>query len=238
MHTVRGDGVAGIKRCLRDLYSDGVRNFATASWGGGGGGGSSVSKLLSLEDEELLDILERLGYAMPNELGVSLILNSLNKRYDQFVQNYNMHSMGKTIAELHAMLKLHEKGAKGKDKGKNKLTYTPKPKIPPPPKRYNPSKDSICHHCKEVGHWRRNYPSYQAELKKIMNASVASTSCIFTIELYVFPNKTWVYDMGCGTHICNTLQGLRESKKLKHEALSLYMGNECVLPLKLLEVLI
>nr|GEU48792.1 hypothetical protein [Tanacetum cinerariifolium] len=30
--------------------------------------------------------------------------------YDQFIQNYNMHSMGKTIAELHAMLKLYEKG--------------------------------------------------------------------------------------------------------------------------------
>ncbi|GKA12601.1 hypothetical protein Tco_0692147 [Tanacetum coccineum] len=43
-------------------------------------------------------------------LGGSLILNSLNKDYDQFVQNYNMHSMGKTIAKLHAMLKLHEKG--------------------------------------------------------------------------------------------------------------------------------
>ncbi|GJT98193.1 putative retrotransposon protein [Tanacetum coccineum] len=57
-----------------------------------------------------LDTLERLGYAMSNKLGVSLILNSLNKDYDQFVQNYNMHSMGKTIDELHAMLKLHEKG--------------------------------------------------------------------------------------------------------------------------------
>nr|GFD24461.1 zinc finger, CCHC-type [Tanacetum cinerariifolium] len=56
-----------------------------------------------------LDILERLGYVMPNELGVSLILNSLNEDYDQFVQNYNMH-MGKTIDELHAMLKLYEKG--------------------------------------------------------------------------------------------------------------------------------
>ncbi|GJX20815.1 hypothetical protein Tco_0223492 [Tanacetum coccineum] len=28
--------------------------------------------------------------------------------YDGFVQNYNMHSMGKTVTELHAMLKLHE----------------------------------------------------------------------------------------------------------------------------------
>nr|GFC75981.1 zinc finger, CCHC-type [Tanacetum cinerariifolium] len=84
---------------------------------------------------------------MPNELGVSLILNSLNKDYDQFVQNYNMHSMGKTIVELHAMLKFHKK-----------------------------AKDSICHHYKEVGYWRRNYPSYQAELKKRKEAFMASTS--------------------------------------------------------------
>ncbi|GKB63979.1 zinc finger, CCHC-type containing protein [Tanacetum coccineum] len=167
-------------------------------------------------------------YVMPNELGVSLILNSLNKDYDQFVHNYNMHSMGKMIAELHAMLKLHEKGipkkaetlavlairegkiqkdkkkprvAKGKDKGKNKLAYAPKPKIPPPLKRDNPEKEFVCHHCKEVGHWRINCPSYQAELKKRKNASVASTSGIFTIELYVLPNKSWVYDTGYGTHI-------------------------------------
>nr|GEW90132.1 hypothetical protein [Tanacetum cinerariifolium] len=141
--------------------------------------------------------------------------------YDQFVQNYNMHNMGKSIVELHAMLKLHEKGiskkaktpdvlaiwegkiqlgqkkpkgAKGKDKGKNNLTYAPKPKIPPPPKREHPTKDSACHHFKEVGHWKRKCPSYQAKLKKIKSASIASTLGIFTIELYAFPNKTSVYD--------------------------------------------
>ncbi|GKC94160.1 hypothetical protein Tco_1159602, partial [Tanacetum coccineum] len=64
----------------------------------------------SLKMKGYLDILERLGYPMPNELSVSLILNSHNKDYHQFVQNYNMHSMGKTIAELHAMLKLTENG--------------------------------------------------------------------------------------------------------------------------------
>nr|GEW69423.1 zinc finger, CCHC-type [Tanacetum cinerariifolium] len=72
-----------------------------------GCGGRSFSKLYLLKMKSYLDTLECLGYAMPNELGVSLILNSLNKDYDQFVQNYNMHSIGKTIAELHAMLKLH-----------------------------------------------------------------------------------------------------------------------------------
>ncbi|GJZ47215.1 hypothetical protein Tco_0601047 [Tanacetum coccineum] len=71
--------------------------------------GQSVSSYL-LKMKSYLDTSERLGYAMPKELGVSLILNSLNKDYDRFIQNYNMHSMGKTLAELHAMLKLYEKG--------------------------------------------------------------------------------------------------------------------------------
>ncbi|GJY06182.1 hypothetical protein Tco_0373236 [Tanacetum coccineum] len=62
--------------------------------------GQSVSSYL-LKMKSYLDTLECLGYAMPNELGVSLILNSLNKDYDQFIQNYNMHSMGKAIDELH-----------------------------------------------------------------------------------------------------------------------------------------
>ncbi|GJS48277.1 hypothetical protein Tco_0598398 [Tanacetum coccineum] len=169
--------------------------------------GQPVSSYL-LKLKIYLDMLERLGYAMPNELGVSLILNSLNKQYDQFVQNYNMHNIGKTLAELHAMLKLHEKGipkkaktpavlairegniqkdkkkkpqgAKGKAKGKNKLAYAPKTKIPPPPKRDNPTKDSIYHNCKEVGY---------------------------------------------GTHICITSQGLGEIRKLKRRDLSMYMGN-------------
>nr|GEZ18837.1 hypothetical protein [Tanacetum cinerariifolium] len=87
---------------------------------------------------------------------------------DKYYETVNLN-MGKTIAELHAMLKLHEKGAKGKDNGKNKLAYAPKPKIPPSPKRDNPANDSVYHHLKE---------------------------------------------------------GLKESKKLKHGALSLYTGNE------------
>ncbi|GKB54398.1 zinc finger, CCHC-type containing protein [Tanacetum coccineum] len=143
--------------------------------------GQSVRSYL-FKMESYLDMLERLGYAMPKELGVSLILNSFNKDYDQLVHNYNMHSIGKTLAELHAMLKLHKKGIPKKaetptmldiregriqkdkkkkpqrlnGKGKNKLSYDPKPKIPPPPKREHLAKDSICHHCKrkqEVETW-------------------------------------------------------------------------------------
>nr|GFA01241.1 hypothetical protein [Tanacetum cinerariifolium] len=81
-------------------------------------------------------------------------------------------------------------------KEKNKLTYAPKPKIPPPPKREDLVKDSIFHECG-----------------------------IFTIELNTFLNRSWIYDTGCSTHICNTTHGLRASRKLKPEALSLYVGN-------------
>ncbi|GJV66741.1 hypothetical protein Tco_1482250 [Tanacetum coccineum] len=135
-----------------------------------------------------------------------------------------MHVMGKTVNELHAMLKLYgqtlskkdaqaalhairagriqknnkntkpQKAAKGKNQGKGKTTlaYAPNPKIPLPPKKDNPAKDAIWH---QFG--------------------------LFTIELYSFPNKSWVDNTGCGTHICNTTQGLRGSKKLKQRALNL-----------------
>ncbi|GKA72689.1 zinc finger, CCHC-type containing protein [Tanacetum coccineum] len=163
--------------------------------------GQSVSTYI-LTMKGYLDTLERRGYVIPKELDVSLILNSLNKDYDQLVQNYNMHNIGKSIVELHYMLKLHEKGIpkkaktpvvlairegkiqkdkkksqgeKDKDKGKNKLAYAPKSKILLTTKRGNSAKDSVCHHCKEVGHWKRNCLSYQAKLKKRKNASIAST---------------------------------------------------------------
>ncbi|GJY83491.1 retrotransposon protein, putative, ty1-copia subclass [Tanacetum coccineum] len=62
----------------------------------------------------------------------------------------------------------------------------------------------------------------KADLNNKKNTSVPSTSGIFTIELYTFPNKFWLYDTSCGTHICSTTQGLRGSRKLKQGALNLY----------------
>ncbi|GJS65284.1 hypothetical protein Tco_0679848 [Tanacetum coccineum] len=51
-----------------------------------------------------------LGYMLPQDLIVGLILNGLTKYFAGFVKNYNMHNMGKTIGELHAMLIAYEKG--------------------------------------------------------------------------------------------------------------------------------
>ncbi|GJY99839.1 zinc finger, CCHC-type containing protein [Tanacetum coccineum] len=73
---------------------------------------------------------------------------------------------------------------------------------------------------------RRVDEKEEAELMKKKKLSQgASTSGIFTIELYSFPSTSWVYDTGCGTHICITTQGLKGSRKLKPGALSLYVGD-------------
>ncbi|GJT92717.1 zinc finger, CCHC-type containing protein [Tanacetum coccineum] len=132
--------------------------------------GQSASSYV-LKMKSYIDNLERLGHPVTLGLVVSLMLIGLRKEFDSFMQNYNMHSLGKTINELHAMLKLHEQTlpknnapalhvirASKVHKGENKLAYAPKPKIPPPPKREDPAKDSICHECGETGHWKRNCP--------------------------------------------------------------------------------
>ncbi|GJY29860.1 putative retrotransposon ty1-copia subclass protein [Tanacetum coccineum] len=53
--------------------------------------------------------LERLGYVLPQEISVGLILNDITSEFVGFVRNYNMHNMMKMISELHALLIEYEK---------------------------------------------------------------------------------------------------------------------------------
>ncbi|GKB73584.1 retrotransposon protein, putative, ty1-copia subclass [Tanacetum coccineum] len=89
--------------------------------------------------------LERLSYVLPQDLSVGLILNGLTSDFAGFVRNYNMHNMGETIGELHALL-IEYKIGKGKGKDKS---YIPKPKNPKPSAKEHPAKDETSHHCKE-----------------------------------------------------------------------------------------
>ncbi|GKB09972.1 retrotransposon protein, putative, ty1-copia subclass [Tanacetum coccineum] len=141
-----------------------------------------------------VDQLERLGYMLPQDLIVGLILNGLTKDFAR--------------------------------SGNDKQVYIPKPKNPKPSAKEHPTKDDTCHHYKEVGLWKRNCPVYLAELlNKKKQVGFASSSSIFTIELFAFPNKSWVYDTGYGTYICITKHGFREARKLKQGGLYLYVGN-------------
>nr|GEU47106.1 zinc finger, CCHC-type [Tanacetum cinerariifolium] len=87
-----------------------VREFHTSKQEEGQSVSSHVLKM-----KGYIDNLERLGQPVGQNLAVSLILVSLNKDFESFMQNYNMHGMGKTVNELHAILKLHEEKLPKKD---------------------------------------------------------------------------------------------------------------------------
>nr|GEZ82313.1 hypothetical protein [Tanacetum cinerariifolium]GEZ91181.1 hypothetical protein [Tanacetum cinerariifolium] len=139
------------------------------------------------------DMLHELKLMFEKQAGVK-------SDFTGFVRNYNMHNMANTIGELHAMLIEYEKGLpkkaeipqvmmiksgkiqkpnkkslKANGKGKDKQVYIPKPKNRKPSAKEHPAKDNTCHHCKEVGHWKRNCHVYLAELLK-KNKQVGSAS--------------------------------------------------------------
>ena len=163
---------------------------------------------------------------MSQELGTDLILNSLPDSYGQFVMNYNMNEMDKSISELHTMLKTAEQNIKskpshvlmvqnrkgfknkgnGKGKGKGKSNAQPKPK--PEPKAKAP-KEGVCFFYNEPGHWKRNCKLYLEDLKKKKKTDDTSSSGIYVIQINFSPSSSWVLDTGCGSHI---VQMCRDSK--------------------------
>jgi hypothetical protein len=215
-------------------------------------GGSHVSAHV-LKMKAYVAQLSRLGFPISDELATDIILHSLPKSFNQFVLNYNMNNLEKSISELHSMLKTAEgnmpnKGSqvlmirdgrvkkptnrpndkgkgKGKWKGKGKKDATKSkqvaPKVVPKDKV---AKDHECFHCGGIGHWKRNCPKYLSELKN-KRATDAGTSGIYVIELYAFSTNSWVFDTGCGTHICNDVQGLRNARQFKSGDLELHVGN-------------
>nr|GEW13417.1 histone-lysine N-methyltransferase ATX2-like isoform X1 [Tanacetum cinerariifolium] len=107
-------------------------------------------------------------YAYTRRVAEQQELACLILDYDQFVQNYNMHGMGKTIPVEKGMLKKApavlairqghiqkpkpQARGKGKNKGKSKLAYDPMHKIPLLAKKEHPAKDIECHHCHKLGY--------------------------------------------------------------------------------------
>nr|GEW05814.1 hypothetical protein [Tanacetum cinerariifolium] len=98
----RSKEIAGLMQAEQELLQT-MRDFHSCRQNEGQLVSSYVLKM-----KGYIDNLECLGHPVTLGLGVSLILIGLRKEYDGFVQNYNMHSMGKTVNELHAMLNLHE----------------------------------------------------------------------------------------------------------------------------------
>ena len=207
--------------------------------------GASVSAHV-LKMKGYIEHLDRLGFPLSQELGTDLILNSLPDSYGQFVMNFNMNEMDKSISKLHTMLKTAEQNiksksghvlmvqkgkgfknkgkgkGKGKVKGKGKSNAQPKPK--PEPKAKAP-KEGVCFFCNEPGHWKRNCKLYLEDLKKKKKTDETSSLGIYAIQINFSPFSSWVLDTGCGSHICTNVQGLKRTRQLKKGEVDLRVGN-------------
>ncbi|KAK8569059.1 hypothetical protein V6N12_007591 [Hibiscus sabdariffa] len=188
-----------------------------------------------------IQTLEKLGFALNDELATDVILQSLPDSFNQFVLNFNMNEINKTLPQLLGMLRTAEsnmkKGGsksvlmvrvakeKGKKVAKSKGSGTTKPKGKEALKpKGGVSKDGKCFHCGKTRHWKRNCPIYLEDVKKA-KAVGASVSGIYVIDFHVSTSSSWVLDTGCGSHICTSVQGLYTRRNLAKGDVDLRVGN-------------
>ncbi|KAK9025004.1 hypothetical protein V6N11_064905 [Hibiscus sabdariffa] len=188
-----------------------------------------------------IQMLEKLGFALNDELAIDVILQSLSDSFNQFVLNFNMNEINKTLPQLLGMLRTAEsnmkKGGsksvlmvcvakeKGKKVAKSKGIGKTKPKGKEALKpKGGVSKDGKCFHCGKTGHWKRNCPIYLEDVKKA-KAVGASVSGIYVIDVHVSTSSSWVLDTGCGSHICTSVQGLHTRRNLAKGDVDLRVGN-------------
>ncbi|KAK8593312.1 hypothetical protein V6N12_045395 [Hibiscus sabdariffa] len=134
-----------------------------------------------------IQTLDKLVFALKNELATDVILQSLSDSFKPFVLNFNMNEINKTLPQLLGMLRtaesnlkkngsksilmIHEaKRAKSKGNGKSK----PKGKDALKPEK-GISKEAKCFYYEKSEHWKRNCPLYLEEVKKA-KANEASSS--------------------------------------------------------------
>ncbi|KAK8679994.1 hypothetical protein V6N13_108949 [Hibiscus sabdariffa] len=188
-----------------------------------------------------IQALEKLGFALNDELATDVILQSLPDSFNQFVMNFNMNEINKTLPQLLGMLRTAEsnmkKGGsksvlmvrvakeKGKKVAKSKGSGKTKPKGKDALKPTGGiSKDGKCFHYGKTGHLKRNCPIYLEDVKKA-KAVGASVSGIYVIDVHVSTSSSWVLDTGCGSHICTSVQGLHTRRTLAKGDVDLRVGN-------------
>ncbi|KAI3712325.1 hypothetical protein L1987_70876 [Smallanthus sonchifolius] len=199
-----------------------------------------------------IDQMNKLGYPMKDDMATDFILNSPPSSYAQFVINFNMNGLEKTVTELHGMLKTAEMNIQGKknqvlmvrfagvkkpnpkkrgfnSKGKKKVNVVAKPATNNNKKasKEPPPEEHQCFECNKMGHWKRNCPEYLAKLK-LQRASGEGTSSgilIYVIEIFTVSSNTWVFDTRCGYHIINVLQEPKSWRKLKQGDMELIFGD-------------
>jgi gag-polypeptide of LTR copia-type len=190
---------------------------------------------------EYIEQLEKLGCMWDSQLVTNIVFASLSPRYSNFIMNYNIMGMSKSLDELLGLLKTAEedmnKGSeniltvssagkkikkcsksksKGKGKGKaqvvNLSAFKPKD-----------ISDIECFYCKKCIHWKRNCPQFLEDKK---NGNVLSSSGILVIEINLATSiSDWVLDTDSCAHICSNVQALKNKRLLGKGEIQLRIGN-------------
>ncbi|KAK8621756.1 hypothetical protein V6N13_081189 [Hibiscus sabdariffa] len=137
-----------------------------------------------------IQMLEKLGFTLKDQLATDVILQSLPDSFKPFVLNFNMNEINKTFPQLLGMLRTAEsdlkkngsksilmvREAKRKKKAKSKGNGKSKPKEKDALKpEKGISKEAKCFYCEKSGHWKRNCPLYLEEVKKSKANGVSSS---------------------------------------------------------------
>ncbi|KAJ9556119.1 hypothetical protein OSB04_010733 [Centaurea solstitialis] len=182
--------------------------------------GASICAFV-LEMKGYFDRLESLNMVFDTELSINMILSGLPAVYNQFVLSYQMIGKETSIMELHSLLQTAEQGIKKSDDPSTSAA---------PVLAIGDPKEAVCFYCNTKGHWKRSCQKYLKDLK-YGKVEKSGQSGMFMIELHnTTTSNSWILDTGCGNHICTVLQGLKESRGLKHGELNLVMGNRKISP--------
>ena len=80
----------------------------------------------------------------------------------------------------------------------------------------------ISFNCDNKGHWKGNCSKYLMDKK---DRSITSTLGIYVIEINFAIFNSQILDIGCGSHICANVQGLKKSRDLLRDEVDLRVGN-------------
>jgi len=185
-----------------------------------------------------LNEMELMGAEIDGETQVDMILETLPEMFDNFKLNYSMnklsYSLPELMKELQTVKTLLLKGkkrngeanlaeAKPSTSGVKKQKKARSNKKKPAAKGKNAAKvdksTDKCHHCGMSGHWKRNCPTYLKEVK-------AKGTLLVTEACFVADSTfSWIVDSGATNHVCCSLQGFRENKRLSKDEFNFRWGN-------------